>query len=263
MADLSKLTLGGVTKSFQDSYVQTQLDVLNGIVSGGISIVIVETLPTPPTAANMGKIYFMLSENSLATTPNGGSEVYDEYVVKLVDKVYSWEKIGTIDIDLSNYSKIGHKHTVTPDVTISKAVYKPEGSVALPELVSTPTETKLDAFKVVTAGTGYTLTPGVSDRASDATSNFATNGKIASYNGNVLELTDATKSDAITASGLYTYVSPAINGGSLPIFGTETVLSGISGITTTPDSEASFTGTQADILPTIKSNPVDLKASIN
>lgn len=261
MADLSKLTLGGVTKSFQDSYVQTQLDVLNGIVSGGISIVIVDSLPENPGAANMGKIYFIRSENNLATTPNGGSEHYDEYIVKLVDGVYSWEKIGTIDINLSEYSKIGHKHTVTPNVTISKAVYKPEGTVALPELVSTPTETTLTAFKVATSGTGYTITPGSSDRASDATNTFATNGKMASYNGNTLELTDATRNDAVVASGVYTYVSPTISG-SLPVFGTETVISGVTSVTTTPDSVATFAGAQADILPTIKSNPVDLDPSI-
>lgn len=261
MADLSKLTIGGVTNSFQDAYVQNQLDILNGIVSGGISVVLVDSLPANPGAANMGKIYFVPSNNEHAQTPNGGAEVYDEYIVRFEEGVYSWEKIGTIDIDLSNYSLIGHKHTVTPNVTIEKATYKPEGTVALPDLVSTPTKDKQGVFKVATAGTNYTLTPGSSSRASDATSTFATNGKLAAYNGSTLELTDAVRSNAVTASGTYNYVSPVIKTGALPTFGTSTVLADVTKITTTPDSDATFDGVQADILPTITSNTVDLQPS--
>ena len=258
MADLSRISIGASSSLFRDAYVQAQLDALNGIVAGGISVVLVDSLPTNPGAANMGKIYFVRSDNNLATTPNGGAEAYDEYVVKLVDGVYSWEKIGTIDIDLSSYSKIGHKHTVTPNVTIEKAVYTPEGTVSLPTFTSTPTNTTLNGFKVATSGTGYTLTPGVSSRSSDATSTFAKNGKLAAFEGDVLSLVDAVRGEAVTASGTYSYTSPTISG-SLPTFGTETVLAKINTVTTTPDSNATFTGAQADILPSIVSHTVDLQ----
>lgn len=261
MADLSKLTIGGVTNSFQDAYVQSQLDVLNGIVSGGISVVLVDSLPANPGAANMGKIYFVPSNNEHAQTPNGGAEVYDEYIVRFEEGVYSWEKIGTIDIDLSNYSLIGHKHTITPNVTIEKATYIPAGTVTLPGLVSTPTKDTQSVFKVTAIGTDYTLTPGASSRASDVTSDFATNGKLAAYNGSTLELTDAIRSKAVTTSGTYNYISPVIKTGAMPTFGTSTVLADITNITTTPDSDATFEGVQADILPTINSNTVDLEAS--
>ena len=88
MADLSKLSLGGVTKSFQDSYVQTQLDVLNGIVSGGISIVIVDTLPTPPTAADMGNNWYSYTAFLITYVKDGNYEAMRETNTQIETDLY-------------------------------------------------------------------------------------------------------------------------------------------------------------------------------
>lgn len=59
---------------------------------------VVETLPTA-SADTMGVVYLVADEHST-------TDKYDEFITILADGVYSWEKIGNTDIDLSGYLKI-------------------------------------------------------------------------------------------------------------------------------------------------------------
>lgn len=66
--------------------------------SGGdiaLPIVVVDSLPSA-SAETMNKIYLV---------PNSGSStnVKDEYITWLDVSTYKWEKIGTTDVDLTNY----------------------------------------------------------------------------------------------------------------------------------------------------------------
>lgn len=65
-------------------------------VVGGLEIIVVATLPTA-SAETMGKIYLVPSSD--AKTQN----VKDEYITWLDGTVYKWEKIGSTQIDLSDY----------------------------------------------------------------------------------------------------------------------------------------------------------------
>lgn len=72
------------------TYNKDEVNNLIGSVSGGISFVVVDTLPT---TGESNKIY-------LVPHNHGSTDVYDEYIY--VNN--NWEKIGNTDIDLTNYA---------------------------------------------------------------------------------------------------------------------------------------------------------------
>jgi hypothetical protein len=79
-------------------------------------------------------------------------------------------------------------------------------------------------------------------QAADTTSAFATEGVVASIGtgaeAETLILVAAGTANAVTASGAVTYTDPVLSG-SLPTFGSESVVSGI----TSASATASFSGT--------------------
>ena len=121
----------------------------------------------------------------------------------------------------------------------SVANYTPSGSVSVTNVTVTPSTTSVAT--VTDAGTAYQLTDGSVSQGSDTTSAFATEGVVASIGtGNEAEtliLTAASTSNAVTASGTVTYTKPTLSG-SLPTFGSETVVDGI----TSASASASFSG---------------------
>ena len=99
MADLSKIRLNGTTYNFKDAWARTNLQTSSQVQSAittalgnitGFEISIVQTLPA---AGNQGTFYFV------PNSQGSGNNVYDEYVY--INN--SWEKIGTTEIDLSDY----------------------------------------------------------------------------------------------------------------------------------------------------------------
>lgn len=104
MADnklISKVTLGGVTYDLKDKYAREKLLALEGVVTGGVQIKIVNELPTA-SRNTVGKIYFISHTHS-------EKDIYDEYLTIIggteETPTYFWEKIGNTDIDLSGYAK--------------------------------------------------------------------------------------------------------------------------------------------------------------
>ncbi len=142
----------------------------------------------------------------------------------------------------------------TSSITVSAATpsgeqtanYTPSGSVTVTSVTVTPSTG--DVATVTSAGTAYQLTAGSCTQAADTTSAFATEGIVASVGvdnsgtggadeSETLILSTASTSNAVTASGTVTYVDPVLSG-SLPTFGTENVVTGI----TSSSAQASFTG---------------------
>lgn len=120
------------------------------------------------------------------------------------------------------------------------ATYTPAGSVSVTSVTVTPSTG--DVATVTNAGQAYQLTAGSCVKGNDTTSAFATEGVVASIgtgdDAETLILTAAGTSDAVTASGSITYTDPTLSG-SLPTFGTENVVTGI----TSASATASFSGT--------------------
>ena len=255
---ISKVTLGGVTYDLKDAEARADILTLKGIAAGGVQIVVADNLPTA-SKDTVGKIYFI-------PHVHGEKDIYDEYLTIIgTDNptTYSWEKIGNTDIDLSGYAKNNHTHTVTSNVTVARKKYTPAGSIALPSFSSTVTPSTDSVATVTNAGTAYTITDGSVSKAADTKSKFATEGLTASYTAatETLVFTAAGKADAVTAAGAVTYTKPVLKG-SLPTFGTKTVLTGAT-ITTTANGDATFAGTEADITPSLVNNAVTSGTNVN
>jgi hypothetical protein len=120
----------------------------------------------------------------------------------------------------------------------SPANYTPTGSVTVDSVTVTPSTG--EAATVTNAGTAYQLTAGSVTHATDTTSAFATTGMIAAIDetdNEMLVLSDATTANAVTAVGAISYTDPVLSG-SLPTFGTQSVVTGI----TSSSATASFSG---------------------
>lgn len=87
------------------TYNKDEVNNLIGNVSGGISFVVVDTLPT---TGDSNKIY-------LVPHNHGSTDVYDEYIY--VNN--SWEKIGNTDIDLTDYATKEFVTQAVSDATTS------------------------------------------------------------------------------------------------------------------------------------------------
>ena len=120
------------------------------------------------------------------------------------------------------------------------ATYTPAGEVSVTNVTVTPSN--VSVATVTDAGTAYQLTAGSMTQGSDTTSAFATEGVVASIGtgeeSETLILTNASTSNAVTASGTVTYTDPTLSG-SLPTFGSQSVVGGI----TSASATASFSGT--------------------
>lgn len=153
---------------------------------------------------------------------------------------------GSVSISAGTAAAASYDKTTS--VTVASAApsgeqaanYTPAGSVTVTNVTVTPDN--VSVAKVTNAGTAYQLSPGSVSQAADTKSQFATEGVVASIgsgdDAETLILVAANKSDAVTAAGAVTYTDPTLSG-SLPTFGTESVVSGISSASAT----ASFSGT--------------------
>lgn len=121
----------------------------------------------------------------------------------------------------------------------SVANYTPAGDVTVTSVTVTPSTASVAT--VTDSGTAYQLTAGSCSKAADTTSAFATEGVVASIgtgdDAETLILVAASTSNAVTASGALTYVDPVLSG-SLPTFGSESVVTGIA----SASAQASFSG---------------------
>ena len=121
----------------------------------------------------------------------------------------------------------------------SVANYTPAGSVTVSNISITPSTENVAT--VTDAGTAYQLQAGSMSQAADSTGSFATEGVVVSIDSNdseMLVFTTASTTAAVVASGAVTYVDPVLSG-SLPTFGTQSVVTGIS----SASADASFSGT--------------------
>ena len=159
---------------------------------------------------------------------------------------------GSVAIEAGTAAAASYDKTSSVAITSSAATqeapanYTPSGSVSVTNITVTPST--VSVAKVTNAGTAYQLSAGSVSHATDTTSTFATEGVVASIDENdaeMLVLTAAGTSDAVTAVGAITYTDPTLSG-SLPTFGSESVVSGISSASAT----ASFSGDGAVLAAT-------------
>lgn len=129
--------------------------------------------------------------------------------------------------------------TAAPGEGVS-ATYTPSGTVSVTDVTVSPSTGSVAT--VISEGQAYQLSAGSVSHATDTTGTFATTGIVAEVGtGNDAEtliISAASTSDAVTAVGAITYTDPTLSG-SLPTFGTQSVVTGI----TSASATASFSGT--------------------
>lgn len=194
--------------------------------------------------------------NSIDSFTTGAAGTYNVSSTSVsVPKTYDALDVtpaGSVSITAGTAAAASYDKTTSVSIATSapgegvSATYTPSGSVTVTNVTVTPST---DSVATVTnAGQAYQLSAGSVSHASDTTSAFATEGIVASIGtdntatggsdeSETLILTAAGTSSAVTAVGTITYTDPTLSG-SLPTFGTQDVVTGISSASAT----ASFSG---------------------
>ena len=197
------------------------------------------------------KITTIDSMNSFSTGKAGNYNVSSTPVtVPVTYDALDVTPSGSVSITAGTAAAVSYDKTSS--VTISSAApgeeqtanYTPAGDVTITNVTVTPSTGSVAT--VTSAGTSYSLTDGSVTQGLDTTGSFATQGIVASVgtnNGEVDEsetliLTTANVSNAVTASGTVSYTKQELSG-SLPTFGSQSVVTGI----TSASATASFSGT--------------------
>lgn len=194
--------------------------------------------------------------NSIDSFTTGAAGTYNVSSTSVsVPKTYDALDVtpaGSVSITAGTAAAASYDKTTSVSIATSapgegvSATYTPSGSVTVTNVTVTPST---DSVATVTnAGQAYQLSAGSVSHASDTTSAFATEGIVASVGtdntatggsdeSETLILTAAGTSSAVIAVGTITYTDPTLSG-SLPTFGTQDVVTGISSASAT----ASFSG---------------------
>ena len=283
MADISKITLpSGTTYNIKD-------EVARQMASAGVTFTISTTAANTPkdvawddggttitgtlvaSASTTGVFYLVKA------TTQSGKDTYAEYVTVKNGNAYSWEKIGTTDIDLSDLGTLAYKDSVStnvkPEGTVSQPTFTgnamtstgdfvPDGTVSKPTFTGTEgnvsvTGTPAGTISVGTGSANYTPAGTVSTPTITVTPNTATKYVAGSATGGgsvtagsaasctLPTLSTSVANETLTLSwtpGSFTANTPTAV--TLPSFSSQTIVSGIKSATS---SQPSFTGTGANL----------------
>ena len=220
-AELQKaLELGALAYKDSGSVKVTTIDTFNSMTVADAGTYNVSSTPVSVPA----------TYSALDVTPAGSVSIEAGTAAAA-----SYDKVSSVAISAA-----------APVEGTSVANYTPSGSVSVTNVTVTPST--VSVATVTDNGTAYQLTDGSVSQGSDSTSAFATEGVVVSIGADnsgsggadeseTLIITAASTSNAVTQSGTVTYTKPTLSG-SLPTFGSETVVDGI----TSASAQASFSG---------------------
>ena len=252
------LELGALAYKDNGSVKVTTIDSFNSFTTGAAG-----TYNVSSTAVSVPATY-----DALDVTPAGSVSIEAGTAAAA-----SYDKVSGVAISAA-----------APVENVSVANYTPSGTVSVTNVTVTPSTASVAT--VTDNGTAYQLQAGSCTQGSDTTSAFATEGVVVSIGqdnsgaggadeSETLIITNASTSNAVTASGTVTYVDPQLSG-SLPTFGSQSVVTGISSASasasfsgdgtvlsaspsftstaatmTQPTFTGSFTGTSKSVTPTV------------
>lgn len=127
---INQLEFAGVTYEIEDSAARAA-------AAAGLQFILKDTLPTAnaETYAECGGKIVLVPASQNGVQKN----LKAEYVIlRAGDETaytYGWEKIGDTDLDLSEYSKKIHTHSVETNVTVGDHSYTPSGSNAASSVI--------------------------------------------------------------------------------------------------------------------------------
>ena len=136
--EISKVRIPGVAEPYNFADLVARASAGHSLQISVVSAAWI-TQHTPPTDDNLG-IFYMVPHDQHHP---GVNNIYDEYVAvkdtSTSPATYTWEMIGTVDIDLSNYSLKTHTHTVTFDIGVENHIFTPNGTVSIPNFTGEQT----------------------------------------------------------------------------------------------------------------------------
>lgn len=236
---LKTFTIAGI--NMQDNITVAELQTALGLKAlaykdnGSVAITTMDSIDSFTTGA--------AGTYNVSSTPVSVPKTYDALDVT---------PAGSVSITAGTAAAASYDKTTSVSIATSapgegvSATYTPSGSVTVTNVTVTPSTGS--AATVTDAGQAYQLSAGSVSHASDTTSAFATEGVVATVGtdntgsggddeSETLILTAAGTSSAVTAVGAITYTDPTLSG-SLPTFGTQSVVIGISAAS----AAASFSG---------------------
>lgn len=168
-------------------------------------------------------------------TPEGSVEVKLNSTSTAMTSTGSFTPAGSVS---GNVTAVGTVAIARDDVN-GVAV---SGSISAPTITITPSTTEVQHIDSLGTLPSYTAAQYTAPSVAEAKAKFASEGIVASVNGEELVLTAAGKADALTATGFDagSYVAAEFNAGALPTLGAvQTVVTGIASATS---SAPVFTG---------------------
>lgn len=203
-ADELKTALGLKTLAYKDSASGT----IEGVVTG-----VADAQYTPE-----GSVEVKLNSTSTAMTSTG-----------------SFTPAGSVSGNVTAAGTVAIARDDVNGVAVS-------GSISAPTITITPSTTEVQHIDSLGTLPSYTAAQYTAPSVAEAKAKFASEGIVASVNGEELVLTAAGKADALTATGFDagSYVAAEFNAGALPTLGAvQTVVTGIASATS---SAPVFTG---------------------
>lgn len=283
MPELSKITLPtGTTYDFKDT-------VAREMASNAVNFVLCTSAATTPkdvtytsgsttvtgtlvaSAETKGKFYLV------PASTEGGKDTYAEYVTVLDGTTYSWEKIGTTDIDLSDLGDLAYKDNAsgnyTPAGTVSQptftgasmtstGTFTPAGGVSQPTFTGTEgnvsvSGTPAGTISVGTGSANYTPAGTISTPTITVTPATSTGYVAASATGGgsrtagtaaqctLPTLTTSVSGETLTISWTEGSFTPNVpTAVTMPTFASKTI---VTGIDSASSSQPSFTGTGVNL----------------
>ena len=168
-------------------------------------------------------------------TPAGQVAVTLNHTSTVMASTGSFTPAGTVSGNVTAAGTV----TIARDDVNGVAV---SGSISAPTITITPSTTEVQHIDSLGTLPSYTAAQYTAPSVAEAKAKFASEGIVASVNGEELVLTAAGKADALTATGFDagSYVAAEFNAGALPTLGAaQTVVTGIASATS---SAPVFTG---------------------
>ena len=198
-------------------------------------------------------------------TPAGSVEVKLNSASTAMNSTGSFTPAGSV----SGTTVAAGSVTIARDDANGVAV---SGTVSAPTITVTPATAEVQHIDSLGQLPSYTAAQYTAPSVTEAKAQFASDGMLASVEGEELILTAATKADALTATGFNagSYTAAEFNAGALPTLGTaQTVVTGITSATASAPVfsgdkfGATFAGTEAQITASFSGQAGEVSVSGN
>lgn len=237
MPDISQITLpSGTTYDIKDATAR-------GAIQAGVSFTVCTNAANTPYGVQWESGGITITGTLAAShdtqasfylvpvTTQSGDDIFAEYITVEQSGNYSWEKLGTTDIDLSNLGSLAYQNSAsgscTPNGSVSSSFTGSSGSVSVTGTpsgtVTAPTISVGTAGATDTAATAVTTAAPADTAPDNAITYYAVSGETL-----ILYKIGYTTSSFKTGDATYTASQPSFSGSSTTSTGSFTPTGSVS-----------------------------------